>query len=101
MKRILKIFLFLLIFEIIMGILSVFLNNSNSSLLIKWFFAFFNTVMALPLRLIDRTYPFYVQGSTYKGIALVFLNLLLQTIFVSFILNLINDKHFKKNKKKT
>jgi hypothetical protein len=85
MKSFIKIFFILLLFEIILGILNLYFNNQNNFISIKWFFAFFNNIVAMPLSLIDRTYPFYAEGFIYQGVTLSFVNLLLQTTFVFFM----------------
>ena len=94
MKYFLKLFLILLFSEITIGFLS--LIDDNFPEIIKNFIHIIMYLISLPLSLIDRTYPFYAEGSLLFQIFLFLVNLIIQTAIAYFILRRSN---FKKSTK--
>lgn len=84
MKYFLKLLFILLFIEITIGFLS--LIDDNFPEIIKDFIHIIIYLISLPLSLIDRTYPFYAEGSLFFQFFLFTLNLIIQTAIAYFIL---------------
>ena len=85
MKKFMFLFVFIFLFEILIQILKLFFNNI--------FLSIINVIISLPLILIDRSYPFYAEGSIILGMSLFIVNVLLQTIIIYVVYKNIN--HFR------
>jgi hypothetical protein len=88
MKRFILIFFGILLFEIGFGLLTLQYTNS--------IFSFIKFLICLPLSLIDRSYPFYAEGSPYFCLFLTLINISIQTLIIIFIYSKLNFKN-KKN----
>lgn len=87
MKKFILFFLGIFLFEVLIQIIDLFCSNSILSV--------FKTLTSLPLSLIDRSYPFYAEGSTFFGIILVVINVFIQTFILLFIKEKLISKSIK------
>lgn len=78
MKKFISLFLFIFLIETAFEVVRLFFHNT--------FLNWVNTAISLPLVLLDRSYPFYAEGSTVFGLTLFILNVLLQTIIIYFLI---------------
>jgi len=91
MKLFLKIFTILLIIVLAFGIFNNLVYQKTNWETINSILNYIMIALSCPLYLIDKTYPFYAQGSIGFVISLSILNLLVQTIFVFIIVKLIKS----------
>ncbi len=84
----LKIFGTIFLFQSIIILLKSLLPSNYNSI-----FNFLESLISLPLRIIHPSYPFYIEGSGFKIVFLVLINLTIQSIFVFLIYR---GKSFKK-----
>lgn len=85
MKLFLKILSILLLMYILVGLLNMFIHSDF--IIFKWLIAILNIAISMPLKLIDKSYPFYTNISL--SILLSVLNLLLQTSFIIILIKFI------------
>ena len=77
MKKFILLFFGVFLFEVFIQIIDLFYSNSIISI--------FKIITSLPLSLVNRSYPFYAEGSTFFGIILVTINVIIQTLILLFI----------------
>ena len=78
MKKFIALFFIMLVSETAIEVVRLFFHNT--------FLNWVNTAISLPLVLLDRSYPFYAEGSTFFGLTLFIINVLLQTITIYFLI---------------
>ena len=82
MKLFFKIFLLWSLFVFVMTFMNGYLYQKTNLQTIKFIFSHLTLILSCPLYLLDKTYPFYAQGSVWFVIGLTILNLLMQTVFL-------------------
>jgi len=50
-----------------------------------------SVIISYPLSILDRSYPFYAEGSVYFGLFLTLLNVAFQSIFVMLLTSIIKN----------
>jgi len=84
--RILKIFVILILLELLIGLISTSFGgvaNNNSILgVLALFFNYLMHLLSYPLFLINNSYPYYAIMDLSKLLGLIFLNTLLQSIII-------------------
>ncbi|RYH72818.1 hypothetical protein EVU94_11435 [Flavobacteriaceae bacterium 144Ye] len=95
-KYFVKLFLIVVLTVVVIQVLHLLTSNSSAlaGSFIETLLGYLVTLTSLPLRLIDRSYPFYAMGSLWKVLLLVLINLLLQTTLLYVLLKTV----FKKGK---
>ena len=91
MKTFVKIFLSLLLFELIFGFFVLYASIYISNEFLNGTLSFLISILAYPIQFLDRTYPFYAVGSFGFQLFLVIINVFFQSFFIFLI--------FKKLKK--
>lgn len=95
-KYFVKLFLIVVLTVVVIQVLHLLTSNSSTlaGSFIETLLGYLVAITSLPLSLMDRSYPFYAMGSTWKVLLLVFINLLLQTELLYVLLKTV----FKKGK---
>ena len=95
MKSFLKIFFGLLIFEIVFGVFSLFINMHSNFPFLGKTLNFINHLLCFPLNIFDESYPFYALGSIGFILILILINVFFQTTIIFIILCLIKWRKTK------
>ena len=66
----------------VMTFMNGYLYQKTNLQTIKFIFSHLTLILSCPLYLLDKTYPFYAQGSVWFVIGLTILNLLMQAVFL-------------------
>lgn len=93
MKLFLKILIGLLLFEFLLVFSSNILFQKTTFETLSSILSFFVQIFSYPLFLLDKSYPFYANGSVLFSIFIFIANLIVQTFFLYFLI-----KVLRKNK---
>ncbi|WP_188619281.1 hypothetical protein [Flavobacterium suaedae] len=85
MKSFLKLFTFLFIAEIALGMLGVFLTQGVYVNFLNTIGYYLMLIISLPISLIDRSYPFYAPVPLFTALALVAINVFIHTLLFRLI----------------
>lgn len=88
-KNFLKIFAFILLIDILLGVLSTVAYQVIDIDILYRLASFLLLTMSFPLKWIDPTYPFYAEGSVLFGLSLTIGNIILQTFLIMGLKKLI------------
>lgn len=91
MKTFLKIFICTFIIDIAINLFSQ-INSSIEISIINKIITFLNFIASSPAIHIDRSYPFYTNGSFLKVISIFILNVLIQSLIIYLIIKKNNSK---------
>ena len=85
MKSFFKIFAFLFIAEIALGMLGVFLTQGVYINILNTIGHYIMLIISLPISLIDRSYPFYAPVPLFKALSLVAINVAIHALLFKLI----------------
>lgn len=85
MKSFFKIFAFLFITEIALGMLATFLEQGIYVNILNTIGHYIMLVISLPISLINKSYPFYAPVPLFKALALVAVNVFIHTLLFKLI----------------
>jgi len=92
MKLFFKLLFIVIVLEIIITISCTFIMEETSCRLLKTICSLLIIFLSFPIYIIDKSYPFYAQGSANFGMMLMLINVVLQTLILYGFIRIVSKK---------